>query len=171
MTDPIQIHAEALPEMLANIARWTSVEIAIAIAREFGGGRLYIPETIKREHPLARLVGLQAARVIGAQLGGERFKVPSARVYLNWLDAKRMFAEGKTRQQIAKTLHLNYDRVRQLTAGFEMLDRDAVLSMIPLRQPASCPGCGRRRCSPKAHQPAKAPVDAKQLSLFPPDAA
>ncbi|HEV2650773.1 MAG TPA: hypothetical protein VGU69_05925 [Rhizomicrobium sp.] len=152
--------------MLANIARWTSVEVAIAIAREFGGGRLYIPETIKREHPLARLVGLQAARVIGAQLGGERFKVPSARVYLNWLDAKRMFAEGKTRQQIAKTLHLNYDRVRQLTAGFELLDREAVLTATPPRQASSCPGCGRRHCSPKTNHLEMKAKDDRQLSLF-----
>jgi hypothetical protein len=154
---------EALPAMLRDIAERTNVEIAIAIARGFGGLRLNIPlvDRLERDHPLARLVGHKAAKVIASHWGGDRYKIPSARSYLRWHDARQYLAEGRSRQWIAKKMGINYDQVLHLTAGLERPeDADGTgKSAVP-----SCPTCGRRRCGPKVHAPVV--DDARQMDLF-----
>jgi hypothetical protein len=116
MTEP-QITSDALPGILAEIARITTVEVATILARTYGGRRLYVPARVPDQHPLTRLIGRPAALLIAAHLGGERHNVPAARTILRWVDAHRLRAEGKTHPQISAALGITQLHVSRLLAG------------------------------------------------------
>ncbi|HUZ72473.1 MAG TPA: hypothetical protein VNE82_07760, partial [Candidatus Binataceae bacterium] len=107
----------ALPGMLAEIARFTSVDAAIAIARAFGGSNISLPRAPKPGHRLALLVGPEAAVIICKRFGGERWDIPSARPFLHWHDAHRLRDEGLSVSAIARRLGIGERRVRKLLEG------------------------------------------------------
>ncbi len=49
---------------------------ALKFAGEFGGGRFYIPETVAADHPLAKALGIEAARKVAEVLGHGPIVVP-----------------------------------------------------------------------------------------------
>lgn len=123
------ITAEQLPGLLADIARITTPEIAIAVARQHGGRRLYIPRTPPIDHPLCDLVGRQAALLIAEHLGGDRYEVPAARTILRWADAHRFRAQGMSHAQISQALGITRDHVAQLLAGAPIGEIQAAKAM------------------------------------------
>lgn len=42
----------------------------------FGGKRLFVPRHMGPHHPIAQAIGLDAARALAQELGGQRFDVP-----------------------------------------------------------------------------------------------
>jgi DNA-binding CsgD family transcriptional regulator len=54
-------------------------EAFVALAEEFGGTRLFIPVGMGADHPIARAVGLPAARLLSQRLAPDVLKVPLAR--------------------------------------------------------------------------------------------
>jgi L-alanine-DL-glutamate epimerase-like enolase superfamily enzyme len=126
MTDQI-ITADMLPGFLADLARITTPEIAITIARKHGGRRLYIPRQPPVDHPLCDLVGRAAALLIADHLGGDRHEVPAARTILRWDDAHRLRASGKTHAEISELLNLTQAYVSRLLAGAPIGTREAPL--------------------------------------------
>ncbi len=151
---------EALPEALREVAEVTSVDVAIVIARAWGGQRKWLPRCPKPDHPLSRLVGAAAARRIGEALGNDTIEWPSAKAYLNWHDARRLRREGLSHAQIARKLALSVDWVAKLTAGVDRGPGGAPAA-IPEAQPMRCPTCGR------VHRPrmSSMPVDPRQMPL------
>lgn len=147
-----QITEYALPGVLAEIAALTTPDIAVAIARAHGGGRLYIPRDVKRGHPLARLIGVPAARLICRRMGNDRYDIPAARTYLRWYDARRLKAHGKTDKAIAKELGVGRSQVVRLLRGYvapdpaETGDEDAPRS-------ERCAVCGRGHSAARHHRP------------------
>ena len=74
--------AAPLPGVLADIAEAAGREAALEIALRFGGNPLRIPHPadISPGHPLAELVGLEAARAIAERCGGgSAVEIPLAR--------------------------------------------------------------------------------------------
>ena len=79
MTDTI--HIDSLPKRLREAAELIGVPAALLLAREYGGRRLYVPlpANCHEEHPLARLLGLDALRKLAEEWGGqEHFTIPCA---------------------------------------------------------------------------------------------
>lgn len=72
--------APRLTGVLADIARVADEEAAVAIARQFGGTRVYIPPRPRGDHWLTQLVGQEAANAIGeeltADIAGVRVDIP-----------------------------------------------------------------------------------------------
>ncbi|HVJ53473.1 MAG TPA: hypothetical protein VM689_13480 [Aliidongia sp.] len=115
----LELRAGMLPELLQEIARLTTVSIAVSIAREWGGGRLYFPRKMAADHRLARRIGLKAATRLCRELGGEKFEIPAARHYLRWLDARALRVLRLSHQEIAELLKVNRKRVAELLEGFD----------------------------------------------------
>jgi hypothetical protein len=157
MTDVTQ--PEALPGALQEIANLTTVETAIAIARWKGGGGLWIPTErgLKRDHGLVKAVGRKAALRIIRHFGPGELRIPSARPYLNWLDARRLRREGHSVPQIARRLKLSENRVHRLVAGVE-----TVAGAVEAKTPDHCLVCGKKHRGGTTHQKA----DSRQLDLF-----
>lgn len=83
-----------LPPSLAELARVSSVAAALALAREYGGRRIYIPEVMTETHPLAELIGYDAATALSHHYPGDRLEIPvfrdlRARIKANAIVAAR----------------------------------------------------------------------------------
>jgi transposase len=111
----------ALPTLLSEIARATNQEVALIVARTFGGRQLYIPRTARADHALALAVGFDAAATIGARWGAQAHHVPSAKPYLNWLDVHRLRDEGKSTAEISAIVKLGQRHVERLLEGHKAL--------------------------------------------------
>jgi hypothetical protein len=158
-----KVTAYALPGVLAEMARIAGTDIAIAIAREYGGRRLYLPRAPKRDHPLCKLIGTRPARLICEKLTsaakGDYFQIPSARTYLHWYDARRLRTEGKSHTQISRAIGISTKQVALLLKGFEA--PPATAAAAP-EEPKMCPVCHRRHRLQVPHQAG----DARQLRLL-----
>jgi hypothetical protein len=139
---------EALPGVLQEIARLTSIEVAIAIARWRGGRRLYIPleAGLKHDHDLVKAIGRSPALRIVRHFGKGEIAVPNAKPYLNWLDARRLRREGLSVAQISVKLNLGQRRVQALVAGVEPLAGSA-----DVKGAGRCVVCGHKHRSGSAH--------------------
>ncbi len=74
-----------LPDSLAEIVEAIGFEATLALVERFGGIPIYLPkdaERIKIDHPLARLLGLDAARRLARARPYELLHVPRATRYL-----------------------------------------------------------------------------------------
>jgi len=58
------------------IAEQVGVDIAKKIVKAYGGTRLYIPQTVKPDHPLAVMIGFDNAVKLGQYFFGERVIIP-----------------------------------------------------------------------------------------------
>lgn len=141
------ITPDMLPGILAEIAAITTSDVAIALARAYGGRRLYIPEQVPERHSLINLVGRPAALVIASSLGGERHDIPAARTILRWADAHRLRAAGNTHAEISAKLNITQAHVSKLLAGAPR---------------GSLPAAGRDREIRRAQRS----TDARQMNLF-----
>lgn len=159
---------EGLPPVLAEVARLTSIEVAVAVARTFGGQRMYIPHDVKPHHHLARVIGRKNAAVIARRWGGEHVRWPSARPYLHWRDAQMLRAAGKSVRQIAQKLGIDQRHAERLVSGTPKPvaapheGQDTAMAVPPFDQGSGvCPVCGRRPRRKRPHLPPEG-----QLSLF-----
>lgn len=94
------------PPSLAEIAHVAGVRAALQLAGEYGGRRLYIRERVEGS-PLARCVGLPAARVLLRALGPGWKLIPLGPTASNVRrheQIARCLAEGKTVSQIVREL-------------------------------------------------------------------
>jgi hypothetical protein len=148
------------PALFLDIARLTSLEVVVAIARSpLAGTSEYLPVAPGRDHLLVKAVGLRTARVIAAAIGGGEIDWPSGRAVLNWWDARRLRTEGWSLTRIARHLRLSERRVRDLVADIPA----PVPGAAPperFRAVMRCPVCGRRR-----HRRNHGTSDARQIPL------
>jgi hypothetical protein len=149
-----------LPGVLGDIARMATVEAAVAIARTFGGTRLYMPHEPKPDHALSKLLGVKTARLLCRNLGGRRHDIPSAKPALRWHEARRLRQEEElSHAEIARRLGITIGHARNLVDGLEFTAGSA-RSSRPVVVSARCPVCGKRRTQPHALH-----VDPRQLTL------
>jgi hypothetical protein len=107
------------PTVLAEAAKLTTPALALRLAREFGGRKLYFPVKIAMSHPIARCVGFKAAERLCREWGGEERIVPSARTHLRWLDARGLRLLGLKNDEIAQRLRIGERHVRHLLRDFD----------------------------------------------------
>ena len=67
-----------LPGVLARIAEAAGQQAALTLAREVGGTEISIPSRPRARSPLAKMIGLDAARAIAAHVGHGRVLIPMA---------------------------------------------------------------------------------------------
>lgn len=100
-----------LPEVLAEIAAATSFAVAMKVAAEVGGTRVYIPSRPAAGHWLSALVGHDQALKIGAALApsqtGLFFIIPlgpfGSRVS-RWRRMKELIDSNLTKREIARAI-------------------------------------------------------------------
>jgi len=153
-----RVTEHALPGILQEIARFSTPEVAIAMARECGGRRLYVPRTLSHNHPLAAIIGRKAALLLIAHYGGEQIVIPAARTYLRWFDARRLRIAGKSRAEISRAIGVTMRQVEILLEGFE-----APGATAPAAESAEVPICPI--CGHKPKPPTPKPADPRQFVL------
>ena len=131
----IGLPPDVLPGLLAEVARLTTSEAAVAIARRFGNRRMYLPLDPPDRHPLVELLGRDSAVRICARFGGDQVTWPSARAFLRWHDARALRAGGASVARIAAALDINERHARRLVAGVvKGAARDAGMRDVAARE-------------------------------------
>ena len=105
-----------LPEKLAEIAEVAGREAALDLALHMRGTRLHVPSpaNLGADHPLARAVGLIAARLIADRFKGESIYVPKANRAL----VRHLHARGVAAGDIAARLGITKSAVWRYRQGF-----------------------------------------------------
>jgi hypothetical protein len=68
--------ANNYPGVLHEIVQMIGEEGTAALVAQYGGTRIYIPSTLKPEHPLCSLLGHKAAQKISDEFGGLSVEIP-----------------------------------------------------------------------------------------------
>jgi hypothetical protein len=141
----------SLPEALQEIARLTSVDIAVKIARAWGGRvSFYFPETLRQDNKLVKLVGYKAAAILCLEYAGQKISIPSARTYLRWYDARFYYLNGYKKPWIAQKLGINLTQLRKFLV--DLPATDGADDQHPVED-MRCPMCGRSAASGRHHVP------------------
>jgi hypothetical protein len=133
MTDDVTPFA--LPGVLREIAEVTDVETALAVARTFGGKRLFIPKEIELDHPLIQAIGIEPAWQISRRLGGDRHIIPSAVHLIRCKEARRLKALGFTNDEIGAQLGITRGQVGRLVSGRRWSGDEAPAATAPTPSP------------------------------------
>lgn len=64
------------PSTLDQIGAVIGTSAALRLIAIFGGTNLYIPEAVTEDHPIARAIGLDAARKLSAVFAREQYDLP-----------------------------------------------------------------------------------------------
>lgn len=119
-----------LPDSLQAIADIIGAAAALKVAERWGGTRLYIPAEPDEDHPLAALIGIEAARALGKTFAGERPEIPKADC---WRKAvrnaliKSARATGVSQAALAREHGLTERQVRSIEQGMDGDDRQGGL--------------------------------------------
>lgn len=106
-----------LPGVLAIIAEATDRNTALRVAEAFGGTVLWIPRNPREGCRLADVVGVELAQRIERAVGAGPVRVPSAAGLAAAERRGRVLdlrASGSSISQIARTVRLSSERVRQI---------------------------------------------------------
>lgn len=114
--------ADALPDLLADLVDLVGAPAAAALARDFGGVRLYLPSQarLRADHPLVRSVGAEAARRIVDRFGGGPLEVPlgpHARTAALARAIRQRLLAGQSEAQIARACGVHIRTVRRHRAA------------------------------------------------------
>lgn len=90
--------------MLRQVAEIAGERAALALAAEWGGREIYIPQTLPSDHRLVRLLGHAAATAIIRELGYGKLLVPLGPLppsNRNPTAIRRLIADGRSLADIA----------------------------------------------------------------------
>lgn len=69
-----------LPGVLHLIAELIGTDLAVELAKARGGRMVYVPARPKESHELARIVGIEGAKILSQQLGKGRVLIPCGNI-------------------------------------------------------------------------------------------
>ncbi len=99
------------------------LEVALKLAMALHGRRVYVAASPDATSPIALVIGLEAARALGAKLGGSTIKIPSSRARQELI--RQLAKSGLSHADIAHRLFIDRETVRRclLQRTEPMLDK------------------------------------------------
>ena len=95
-----------------------------ALQGRYQGSRLYIPQHMYPEHPIARLIGYEGAKKLSAEFGRLLFPITKSLLIRERNDAiRRERVLGVPRGQVAETYELSARTIRRITQGHGLTRR------------------------------------------------
>lgn len=122
---------EHLPMSLKEMSDIIGLEATHKLVSAYGGTRLRVPVKMPETHPLAELLGLEAARALSCHYGLEEFDVPTASAAIKRARNHRMYLEhheeGVSARRLALKYRLTERRVWEILAEGDQDDRQVDL--------------------------------------------
>lgn len=110
---------EYLPPKLLEIADVVGLEAAIRLAEHWPGIRLFVPQRMHLEHPIALAIGVRSAECLSATYGGETVCVPKAQRYLRAIrnaEIVRRYQAGESAAALAREYGIHENHIYALVA-------------------------------------------------------
>ena len=107
----------SLPRWFRDLRKVVGEQGALAMSRSFGGASIYIPMRPHRRHPVARCIGMDLARRLGAAYGGDCVSIPKPDAVMRQLRGRRICSrrsQGATLDDLALEFKLSRRRVLQI---------------------------------------------------------
>jgi uncharacterized protein (DUF433 family) len=121
---------DLLPGILREFADLIGLPATLRLVESYGGVRLYVPQRLAEDHPLALLIGASAARQLADVYGGEEhFDIPRAVAIARQVRNRRLREErdrGMSHRDLALKYGLTERQVRNIL-GEAVDDRQAEL--------------------------------------------
>jgi hypothetical protein len=119
MLDADHIDIEDLPGTLREMAALIGLVPTLVLVRHYGGTRVYVPREIGPEHPLARLIGFEAAHRLAQHYGGlmQHFDVPralDAMIQVRNREIRRKASMGMSHRLLALEYRMTERHVRNI---------------------------------------------------------
>lgn len=107
---------DLLPPRLAELAEMCGVDVAHALVERFPGMRLYVPEEVGEDHPLAAALGIEAARRLAREYGREHIEIPRAAGAAREARNRAIRAESRnaTQGELARRYGLTERQIRTI---------------------------------------------------------
>lgn len=106
-----------LPGVLREIEPLIGMAATLRLVEAYGGVRLYVPRQMHARHPLARLLGLDAAQRLAEMFGGEEhFDIPRAVAIARQVRNRQLRSERneKSQRELALQYGLTERQVRNI---------------------------------------------------------
>lgn len=105
------IHASHFPESMQQIVQAIGIDSALALARTYGGSKVWIPtaDKLAEVHPVAQLLGMDQALALARIVGGSRLQVPlcqSVNDAIRNAQIVERWQAGDTARQISRTFNM-----------------------------------------------------------------
>ena len=116
-----------LPGVLALIAEEISLDLAVRLAELKGGREIYIPKNPGPETSLARMVGLENARLLFQTLGNGKLLVPAGNIGGQTGRRQRvamLLDQGVSHSDIAAKVDVHLRTVERVAASLRDPDRE-----------------------------------------------
>jgi hypothetical protein len=127
---------DGLPDLLIEIAVVAGLDVALTIARDRGGNRIYIPARAADDHWLVALVGRAATDALVAHFGGGiELDMPLGPVGARadgWRKMYQMIAEGRSSTEITRATRLSRDTVKYHRAKLRNAADNPQLNLMDL---------------------------------------
>ena len=107
--DNEQLPPEHLPNSIKDLLRVLDMPAVLLLIAEYGGTRLCVPKIVPSDHPLVRLIGYDAARLLSQLYNGGVFDCPRCLKALNAVRDNEILSQkraGLTLAELAKRHHL-----------------------------------------------------------------
>lgn len=137
MADRYYIEAELLPQSLAEVIDAVGMAPAMALVERAGGTRVYVPERIDGEHPLAQWMGLDAAQALVERFGTDTLDVPRCLAGMRMVRDRRIRAErraGASIRDLALRYRLTMRQVYTILASGDQDDAGAARDSADVSQ-------------------------------------
>ncbi len=99
-----------LPPRLQEIAGVVGVDATLKLAAASGGLRLFIPAKIHAQHPIAKAIGIDKAKLLSRRYASECIALPRGQAYRRSLVRQRAlerYYAGESARQVASDLELH----------------------------------------------------------------
>jgi len=106
------------PGVFQDISQIVGEEAAAKLSAQYGGTRLYIPITLKTEHPLVQLLGQQTAQQLVDEFSAITVEIPRAFIRIIARRNELIIADrddGMSQRQLAIKYQLTERTIRKIT--------------------------------------------------------
>lgn len=110
---------DSLAPKLREIAEVIGIKAALTLSEHWPGVRLFVPETVTVEHPIALAIGISAAEKLAAHYASETITVPKAHAYRRRLRDAQILKEyraGRSGRELALKYGMHENHVYALLA-------------------------------------------------------
>lgn len=104
-----QIKEDLLPDSLREIVDLIGLGATMKLVEQYGGIRVKIPESCRRNSELTKCVGIEASRKLTDVYGGDRLELPlmlKALLTIRDLEINQRLDAGESMSKLARQYHM-----------------------------------------------------------------